>query len=52
VNGVLGDLLDHVPVDALDGVACYSRETEQRLNVEIETRGLALKTGIQPNWYF
>ena len=42
----------HVPVGALDGVACYSQETEQRLQAEIESRGLALKTGIQPNWYF
>ena len=42
----------HVPIGALDGVTCYSHKTEQQIKSEIQKRGLALKTGVQSNWYF
>ena len=42
----------HVPLAALQGVACYSQATESQLKAQIEERGVMLKTGIQPNWYF
>lgn len=41
-----------VPLDALQGVACYSPAVEAQLKTQIDDRGLELKTGVQPNWYF
>lgn len=41
-----------VPLAALQGVACYSQTIERELRVEINARGLSLKTGVQSKWYF
>jgi hypothetical protein len=42
----------HVPLTALQSVCCYTSAVEQQLNAEIERRGLALKVGVRPSWYF
>ncbi len=41
-----------VPLGALQGVACYSQAVEKELKLQLDARGLTLKTGVQPNWYF
>jgi hypothetical protein len=41
-----------VPLDALQGLACSSPAVEAEIKNQIDERGLALKTGVQPNWYF
>ena len=45
-------LWKHVPLEALQGVCCYSRTVEERIQAEVEQRSLALKVGSQPSWYF
>ena len=42
----------HVPLDALQGVACCSRAVDMQIKEQITDRGVALNTGVQPNWYF
>lgn len=41
-----------VPISALQGIACYSPAVEAQIKEHIDDRGLGLRTGIQPNWYF
>lgn len=45
-------LWKHVPLEALQGVCCYSRTVEARIQAEVDQRSLALKVGSQPSWYF
>jgi len=42
----------NVPLHGLAGVTCYSQPVESRVRAEIDRRGLALKTGVRPEWYF
>jgi hypothetical protein len=42
----------HVPLKALQGVCCYTWTVEERIQAEIERRGVALKVARQPSWYF
>lgn len=42
----------HVPLEALDGLACHDERTKERLNPMLTERGLSLKLVIRPSWYF
>ncbi len=42
----------HVPLEALQGVCCYTQVVAQQIKAEVERRGLAFKVGVQPSWYF
>jgi hypothetical protein len=42
----------HVPLSALLGVCCNSDAMGQQVKSELDQRGLALKTVVQPGWYF
>jgi hypothetical protein len=42
----------HVPLDALQGVCCYTKAVEEWIHAEIERRGLAFNAAVQPDWYF
>ena len=42
----------HVPVTALAGIACYSHTVNNEIQELTAARGLTVKTGVQPNWYF
>jgi len=42
----------HVPVDALQGVCCYTSAAEKTIKAEAERRNLSFKVGVQPGWYF
>jgi hypothetical protein len=42
----------HVPLDALQGVCCYTRPVGLEINAEVKRRALTFKVGVQPSWYF
>jgi hypothetical protein len=42
----------HLPVDALLGLACHDATTSVGLQSEVEKRNLKLKIVAQPSWYF
>jgi hypothetical protein len=42
----------HVPLNALLAVCCSADTVEQPIKAELDQRGLALKTAVQPRWYF
>jgi hypothetical protein len=42
----------HLPLEALQGVCCYTPVVEQQIESEIEQRDLTFKVGVQPSWYF
>ena len=42
----------HVPLEALRGVYCYTTVVEEQLRAEIQQRGLQLTVGVQQGWYF
>ena len=42
----------HVPLEALQGVCCYTPAVAEHIKTEIEQRSLAFKVGVQPSWYF
>jgi hypothetical protein len=42
----------YVPLEALQGVCCYTAVVEQQIRSEIERRHLTFKVGVQPSWYF
>jgi hypothetical protein len=41
-----------VPLEALQGVCCYTPTVEQQIKTEIELRALTFKVGVQTSWYF
>lgn len=41
-----------VPLDALLGIVCYSREVGQKLQGECKARELDIQVKIRPTWYF
>jgi hypothetical protein len=43
---------EHVPVDALLGVACYNDSANGRIAADMKAAGMTIKTAIQPGWYF
>ena len=45
-------LWKHVPLEALQGVCCYTQAVEQAIKEQIASRGLSFKVGIQQGWYF
>jgi len=42
----------HVPLKALLGICCYSKNAESILQNELAKRKLNIRTPIQPQWYF
>ncbi|MGI8961415.1 MAG: type II toxin-antitoxin system toxin DNA ADP-ribosyl transferase DarT [Bryobacteraceae bacterium] len=42
----------HVPLEALQGVCCYTSTVKQQIGNEIESRGLSFKVAVQQSWYF
>ena len=42
----------HMPVDALSGIACYDSRAQERVDREVQTRGLTLKVRAMSSWYF
>jgi ssDNA thymidine ADP-ribosyltransferase, DarT len=42
----------HVPLDALQGVCCYTTTVEKQIGSEIRQRGLAFRAAVQQSWYF
>ena len=42
----------HVPLEALMGVCCNTETLGQKTKAQIDQRGLAIKTVVQPGWYF
>jgi len=45
-------LWKYVPLEALQGVCCYTPAVEQQLKAEIERRALSFKVAVQQGWYF
>jgi hypothetical protein len=45
-------LWKHVPLEALQGVCCYTAAVEQQVQAEIEQRELSFRVGVQQGWYF
>jgi hypothetical protein len=42
----------HVPLNALLAVCCCADAVGQQIKAELDQRSLALKTVVQPRWYF
>jgi hypothetical protein len=42
----------HVPIDALQGVCCYTSAVEKEIKTEVERQGLSFNVGVQRGWYF
>ena len=42
----------HVPLDALLGVCCCTEELGRQVKAQLDERGSALKSVVQPTWYF
>jgi hypothetical protein len=42
----------HLPTDALLGVACVNEDVAGQLRAQIAAAGLALKVAVTPGWYF
>lgn len=42
----------HVPLDALLGIGCYSARAQSVLQKELAVRNVNIRTVVQPNWYF
>ncbi len=42
----------HVPIEALQGVCCYTSTVEKHIEAEIERRNLSFKVAVQQSWYF
>lgn len=42
----------HLPLDALQGVCCYTENAERKIKAEIAQRNLTFKVRVQPRWYF
>lgn len=42
----------HLPVQALLGICCYSDAVNQQIQAEVATLGLALTSQVQRGWYF
>ena len=42
----------HVPVDALLGMCCYTKAVGLQLQAELKSRSLTLRTLVQTGWYF
>lgn len=42
----------HVPVAALMGLICYTREVKNKLDHMVNERGLAIAVHARPGWYF
>lgn len=42
----------HMPVDALSGIACYDSRAQERVERDVQTRGLTIKVKAIPDWYF
>jgi hypothetical protein len=45
-------LWKYVPLEALQGVCCYTAAVEQQVKAEIEQRELSFRVGVQQSWYF
>ena len=41
-----------VPLEALQGVCCYTAVVERQIQAAIERRDLTFKVAVQPSWYF
>jgi hypothetical protein len=41
----------HLPAAALGGIACFSAETQRRVDSMLTAIGLALRVAAMPNWY-
>jgi hypothetical protein len=41
----------HVPLDAIQAIACYSESVKARLDGWVAERGLAVRTVVRPGWY-
>lgn len=42
----------HLPIDALDGIACCDAATAFGIQQHVNRRGQAVKVVVKPNWYF
>jgi hypothetical protein len=42
----------HVPLEALQGVCCYTPAVEKQIQTEIERRDLKFKVAVQQGWFF
>jgi len=42
----------HCPVQALDGMVCYTESTKQQLDTWLQQRNLAMQVIARPGWYF
>jgi hypothetical protein len=42
----------HVPLEALLGICCYSKVVTARVRSDVERRELTVRTQVQSNWYF
>lgn len=45
-------IYQHLPLDSLSGIVCYSASIEADLQAAIASRNRALQTATRPNWYF
>ncbi|WP_313015315.1 DUF4433 domain-containing protein [Brevundimonas sp.] len=43
---------DHVPVEALLGVACFNESARARIEADMQATGVAIKVIVKPDWYF
>lgn len=43
---------NHLPVEALLGIVCYTSDTENKLNQMVKDGGLSLSIHTRPGWYF
>lgn len=45
-------ILDHLPIEALLGIVCYTKDVKTMLDTELENRSLTLNIQVIPGWYF
>jgi hypothetical protein len=45
-------VIQHVPVNALLGVACYNSQAKKRIDGDVAKTGVQIRTVIQAAWYF
>jgi hypothetical protein len=42
----------HLPVQALLGICCFTKELQQQVQAQLDKRGLAVETMMRRDWYF
>lgn len=45
-------IYQHLPINSLKGIVCYTEEQRLQIQEEVKARGLTLTVVAKPTWYF